>query len=484
LGIGEPVSAVDGATGEVIKEFPATAGVQEFVYDRGVLYAAVGQAFGMKDSKDDSVRLMALEVASGDTLWEKQIDIDGGYMGGTLAVKGEVLAYCTKTRVHCANAATGTVTCQTDHAALISKEGMKVKMWLGNSLNNLQPTLVLSDDMLYCSTLLEVSAYRLGDGQRIWFADNVPNYNKPSDIFLAAGLVWTGRMTGHDPQTGKAVRTLKQEMQGPMSHDRCYRNRITETYFINSKTGGTDFLRLDGKREFPSPWVRATCGLGIVTANGLLYSSPYSCTSGGGELLDHLAGGAIDGRDGLANTQWAVDDVPDRRNATLILSGDVLVVVLRRPIARQRFLPQVQAVEGVACDEEVLPRQKMVFHRLQVLDGVQPAASGDHRDDGHCRHVRSSPGSSARPLQSVRRSNPIPGDSVVVPSAQVLGPLVHVIGPGPLALLPLVPILHQRHAPRRQHSHDLGIVDGRRFRYHSIHQAIDTGNGLSVELNR
>jgi hypothetical protein len=262
VGMGEPISAFDGATGEVIKAFPATAGVQEFVYDRGVLYAAVGQPFGMKDSKDDLVRLIALDVDSGDTLWEKQIDTDGGYMGGTLAVKGEVLAYCTKSKVHCASAATGTVTWHTDHAALISQEGMKVKMWLGNSLNNLQPTLVLSDDMLYCSTLLEVSAYRLSDGQRIWFADNVPNYNKPSDIFLAAGLVWTGLMTGHDPQTGNVVRTLQQEMQGPMSHDRCYRNRITETYFINSKTGGTDFLRLDGKGEFPSPWVRATCGLG------------------------------------------------------------------------------------------------------------------------------------------------------------------------------------------------------------------------------
>ena len=50
VGMGKPISAIDGATGEVIKEFPATAGVQEFVYDQGVLYAAVGQAFGMKDS--------------------------------------------------------------------------------------------------------------------------------------------------------------------------------------------------------------------------------------------------------------------------------------------------------------------------------------------------------------------------------------------------------------------------------------------------
>ena len=108
---------------------------------------------------------------------------------------------------------------------------------------------------------------------------------KPADIFLAQGLVWTGLLNGHDPKTGKIVRTLQQQMQGPMSHDRCYRNRITEQYLINSKTGGSDFVRLDGEGEFPSPWVRATCGLGVLPANGLLYSSPYSCTCVSGTML-------------------------------------------------------------------------------------------------------------------------------------------------------------------------------------------------------
>ena len=34
--------------------------------------------------------------------------------------------------------------------------------------------------------------------------------------------------------------------------DRCYRNPITERFYINSKTGGADFLDLKTKREFPN----------------------------------------------------------------------------------------------------------------------------------------------------------------------------------------------------------------------------------------
>ena len=139
--------------------------------------------------------------------------------------------------------------------------------------------------MLFCSTHNEVRAFSLKDGRLAWTAENSLNYMKSADIFLAQGLVWTGLLNGHDPKTGKIVRTLEQKMQGPMSHDRCYRNRITEQYLINSKTGGSDFVRLDGKGEFPSPWVRATCGLGVLPANGLLYSSPYSCTCVSGTML-------------------------------------------------------------------------------------------------------------------------------------------------------------------------------------------------------
>jgi len=71
--------------------------------------------------------------------------------------------------------------------------------------------------------------------------------------------------------------TITQQKTGPMGHDRCYRNRITERYYINSKTGGSDFLNLSDKTEFPHFWLRGTCGYGVLPCNGLLYSTPFSC---------------------------------------------------------------------------------------------------------------------------------------------------------------------------------------------------------------
>jgi outer membrane protein assembly factor BamB len=66
-------------------------------------------------------------------------------------------------------------------------------------------------------------------------------------------------------------------MLGPMGHDRCYRNRITTRYYINSVTGGSDFLGLDSPSEFPNPWIRSTCGIGPLPCNGLYYAGPPSC---------------------------------------------------------------------------------------------------------------------------------------------------------------------------------------------------------------
>jgi hypothetical protein len=70
-----------------------------------------------------------------------------------------------------------------------------------------------------------------------------------------------------------------------MGHDRCYRNLITEKFFINSKTGGADFLDLKTNDEFPNHWTRGCCGTGVLPANGLLYSTPFSCVCNIGDML-------------------------------------------------------------------------------------------------------------------------------------------------------------------------------------------------------
>jgi outer membrane protein assembly factor BamB len=120
----------------------------------------------------------------------------------------------------------------------------------------------------------------------------MPNYSSSVDIFYIDGVVWlaTGNSatSGLDAETGKVVKKYEQEVTGPMGHDRCYRNLITEKYFINSKTGGTDFVDLSNGDEHPNHSIRGTCGLGVLPANGLLYSTPYSCTCSMGDMMPGL----------------------------------------------------------------------------------------------------------------------------------------------------------------------------------------------------
>ena len=133
-------------------------------------------------------------------------------------------------------------------------------------------------------------AKNLADGKTLWTAVGAANYMKSPDLFVADGLVWSRDLKGRDPKTGEVVRSLTQEMNGPMSHDRCYRNRITHRYYLNSASGGTDFLKLDGKAESPNPWARSTCGLAVMPANGMVYNGPYVCQCAIGTMVTGVNG--------------------------------------------------------------------------------------------------------------------------------------------------------------------------------------------------
>jgi outer membrane protein assembly factor BamB len=286
-----PIGVYDAATGKELKVFADTANTVEFAVDRGVLYVITGEPYGIAKPTEREITLKALDAQSGARKWSKTIQ---GYVGGSLAVKGTALAYCTNNKIICCDAASGNESWTAGSPGLNVKPAKRVKgrrtQGPMGGQDNLNPTLVLKDEMIYCSTVNAVKAYSRQNGDLAWTGKNVQNYMKTSDLFVADGLVWTGMMNGHDPKTGKIKRKLTQIMNQPMGHDRCYRNRITETYFINSKTGGSDFVPLRGRGEFPAPWVRATCGLGALPANGMLYSSPYSCSCVKGSMLTAFNG--------------------------------------------------------------------------------------------------------------------------------------------------------------------------------------------------
>jgi len=291
-GYSAPVTALEAATGKVLKTYDRTQRTTEFVFDRGVLYVVIGDAtdtaglargsslgtsqFAVHDYgpkipvlANPKSTIVALNADSGRTLWQKSGGDTAGYQGATLAVRGEVAVYSTDKDLVCLDRESGRKAWRVP-APIVLKDRIGV--------GGVAASLVLSDDAAYLADSESIRAFSLKDGAAMWKGKAALNHHKPPDVFLAAGVVWSDYFNGHDPQTGKVVKTLSQKMLGPMGHDRCYRNRITDRYYINTKTGGSDFLGLDVPGEFPNPWARSTCGIGHLPCNGLLYCGPPACS--------------------------------------------------------------------------------------------------------------------------------------------------------------------------------------------------------------
>ncbi|MCX5772952.1 MAG: PQQ-binding-like beta-propeller repeat protein, partial [Candidatus Hydrogenedentes bacterium] len=320
-GYSAPITAFDAATGVVIKKHAGTAGTMEFVYDRGVLYIVTGDQFDLsealgddtsrsalgtsvfkrnaygpliKKSADPKNDILAVDAGSGKELWRIAGADTKGYEGATLGVIGDRVVYATTKELVCLDRATGKSFWRVAAPIVLKGPG------------GIAVSLVLSDRAAYLADSAKLRAFRLADGKSLWSQPVTVNHHKPPDVFLANGLVWAaaydasiGRpspelgltrmgVNGFDPESGELVKHLDQAMTGPMGHDRCYRNRITTRYYINSVTGGSDFLGLSSPAEFPNPWIRSTCGIGPLPCNGLYYAGPPSCACCNSVMLNGL----------------------------------------------------------------------------------------------------------------------------------------------------------------------------------------------------
>ena len=295
---GGPVTTFASRTGAEQQVFERTEKTTEFAIEGKVLYAIKGTPYKVQEESvpGGNVELYALDLGQGSVLWSKPIDTE--YTGGTLAVMGSRLVYHSQSGLTCLDSTSGKLLWTESAEAEITspKSRRRVSSTKKTTSDpsrftyNEHPTVVLTDDMVFCGIGASIVAKNLQDGKTLWTAAGASNYMKSPDLFVADGLVWSRDLTGRDPKTGQVVRQLQQEVDGPMSHDRCYRNRITHRYYLNSASGGTDFLKLDGKAESPNPWVRSTCGLAVMPANGMVYNGPYVCQCAIGVMVTGLNG--------------------------------------------------------------------------------------------------------------------------------------------------------------------------------------------------
>ena len=303
LGLQAPVTALDAATGEVVREYAGTEQTSEIVCTGGRLVLVTrkthaldgllagrdGNRFrkGYTGPQEGGDELLVVREDTGECLWRSQRRC----MPLTLAVAEDRVLFAEAEAVACLDLETGE------------------SLWRA-PLADVR-TLVVHGDTVFAATAhpkkVSLTALDLPTGDVLWNREggSLPNFLfffGPLDVFVARGLVWavaeglewnkrpgSGHLLGLDPRTGETRRRIP--LSGAFTtdhHVRCYKGKATEDYLLFNKRG----IEFVGLAEDQPPvansyqWVRGACRYGILPCNGLIYAPPHACACYPGAKVD------------------------------------------------------------------------------------------------------------------------------------------------------------------------------------------------------
>ncbi len=321
LGYRAPVSRLDGRTGDVLMTYAGTARTSEILHHDGRLVLTI--------LKDDRAVVKLVDVENGRTLWTSQKDYGGtttDYYRFTavrgrvqpakvdptldIATDGKVVALLDGDSVVCLDYETGKEIwrsafplVEADYTA--GRIDAHQKVWTG--------TMIVSAGVVLHASPHQLAAFSADSGEVLWkqpkkFLQHL--WYEWKDVFVIPvdyeeGLVWTwsaelvrekleggGNSTwpvslnGYDLQTGELKRAVPLgNIFKTHHHHRCYRDKATVRYVLASRRG-TEFVDLTGEEHSVNNWVRGTCHMGMMPANGLQYAPPHPCQCYADEQLN------------------------------------------------------------------------------------------------------------------------------------------------------------------------------------------------------
>ncbi len=299
LGLDEPISILDAATGEDVAVLTGTEKAEEFVLSDGVLYVQIGQQgaehalIERLHTKDFDYRgtklLKAIDVDSQKTLWRWPVERTAKIMPRTLAASDGNVFLQENGQTVCLDARSGAERWRSGRAAADTtptrnkgKSGKKKRAPSGRAPGWTFATLVVEDGVVLSCNGKTLSALDTESGELLWQCPASTPFSKtPSvDILVVRGVVWTspGLNQGRNLKTGEVVASnnLGEELVTEGHHHRCYRNKATDRYVIEGYRG-LEFRDTLGDEHYRHNWIRGACQYGIMPANGMVYMPPHNC---------------------------------------------------------------------------------------------------------------------------------------------------------------------------------------------------------------
>jgi len=310
LGYGEPVRALDAATGKTVKTYEETENTTEIIYHDGMLFCVLGIIDPVKAAESAkgyaampapiNKSIMVIKADTGDRLWEKSGVDTAQLMPTTLAVANEGVFFQNTKEIICLNKNSGDEVWRVSRPISINRPSWST------------PTLVVQDGVVLSADRKapkqaeegpvkwsvnweggkgapgELIAYSAKTGEKLWSCRCHEGFYSPVDVLVAGGLVWTGDLTGsrspgmtagRDLHTGEVKKRRpadKAFIKVGMIHHRCYRNKATNRYLLLGRAG-IEFLDIASGKISANHWVRGSCQYGIMPCNGLIYAPQHSC---------------------------------------------------------------------------------------------------------------------------------------------------------------------------------------------------------------
>jgi len=325
LGYSKPVTALDAATGELLRTYEGTENTHEIIAHGGNLYLVVSAPLTEDSPTTGKVlrhfpvwrgsypeyvtqympkHICVVNAESGKLVWKKQDSEVRHILPLTLTVNDGQVFFQNENHLIALAAQSGDVLWRADRPVIRHRYA-----WL-------TPTLLVKDGVVLSAdrsplspvdtggqdrtqiewrvsanhilTNGEIMAFSAKTGRKLWTAPCHEGFNSPVDLFVANGKVWSGILAWgkqpgitkvYDLHTGNVVATRSPDQQTytlGFGHSRCYRHKATSKYVIHGRAG-VEFVDMNADRVIANHWVRGACQYGILPCNGLVYAPTHPC---------------------------------------------------------------------------------------------------------------------------------------------------------------------------------------------------------------